>query len=151
MPYAIGIILALITAIMARLVRFDRDRAVYPTYMIVIAAYYVLFAAMTGDHRTILVESIIGAVFVALAIVGFRSSLWLAAAALAGHGLMDLVHDRLVSNPGVPEWWPAFCSAYDVAIGGILAWLLHRGAIRSRESRTEHPTAEAVLRTPDFV
>src|SRR5688572_15799825 len=96
--------LALFTAVLARVVRFDRDRAVYPTYMIVIAFYYVLFAVVSGVHRTIVVESIIAILFVATAVLGFRGSLWLVVAALAGHGVLDMVHNRLVSNPGVPAW-----------------------------------------------
>jgi hypothetical protein len=134
MPYAIGIALALFTGLLARLVRFDRDRAVYPTYVIVVAHYYVLFAAITGLERTIIVESIIMAGFTVIAILGFRSSLWLVVAALAGHGALDLVHDRLVSNPGVPTWWPSFCLAYDVFLACILARLLRRGAIPARDA-----------------
>jgi hypothetical protein len=46
------------------------------------------------------------------------------AAALALHGVFDLVHGSLIANPGVPLWWPAFCSTYDVAAAGYLAWLI---------------------------
>ena len=132
MPYAIGIVLALLSGLLMRLVRFDRDRAAYPIVMIVIALYYVLFAVVAGSSRSTVVESIIMAIFAAVAIVGFRSSLWLVVAALAGHGVMDLVHDRLVSNPGVPPWWPPFCMAYDVALAFILAWLLREGVVPAR-------------------
>jgi hypothetical protein len=38
---------------------FDRDRALYPTVLIVIASYYVLFAAMSGSVQTVLLESIV--------------------------------------------------------------------------------------------
>jgi len=110
----------------------DRDRAFYPTVLIVVASYYVLFAVMGGTVRTLMVESAVMAVFLLLAVIGFRFNLWIVAAALAGHGVMDLFHARLVSNPGVPEWWPAFCLAYDVPAGACLAWLCSRGAIRSR-------------------
>ena len=48
MPYVIGIVLSAGVAVFARVVGFDRDRAFYPTVMIVIAAYYVLFAVMSG-------------------------------------------------------------------------------------------------------
>jgi hypothetical protein len=43
-PYVIGVVLALIAGLFAMWVRLDRDRAFYPTVMIVIALYYVLFA-----------------------------------------------------------------------------------------------------------
>lgn len=134
MPFAIGIVLALLTGLLGRLARFDRDRAIYPTFLIAIASYYVLFAVLAGSRRAIVVESIIMTIFAGVAILGFRSSLWVVVAALAGHGALDLVHDRLVSNPGVPTWWPAFCLAYDVFLAFILAWLLHRNAIPTREA-----------------
>jgi hypothetical protein len=39
-------------------------------------------------------------------------------AGLAAHGVLDFFHGRLVANPGVPPWWPAFCRAFDVAAAG---------------------------------
>ena len=49
MEYIVGIVLALTTTILATIVRLDRDRAFYPTLMIVIASYYGLFAVMGGS------------------------------------------------------------------------------------------------------
>jgi hypothetical protein len=105
-------------------VRLDRDRAFYPTVAIVIASLYSLFAVIGGSTRALVVESTVGAGFIALAVFGFRTSLWMVAAALALHGLFDLVHGSLIANPGVPLWWPAFCLTYDVAAAGYLAWLI---------------------------
>jgi len=51
--------------------------------------------------------------------------------ALAAHGVLDLAHDRVVSNPGVPTWWPEFCLTYDVAAAGYLAWMLKSRHIRA--------------------
>ena len=48
MGYAIGIVLALCVSVFARVVGLDRDRAFYPTVLVVIASYYVLFAVMGG-------------------------------------------------------------------------------------------------------
>ena len=53
-------------------------------------------------------------------------------AGLAAHGVMDLFHGRLVDNPGVPPFWPGFCSAYDVAAAGYLAWRIASGRVPSR-------------------
>lgn len=144
MPYVIGIVAALAVSVYARVLRLDRDRAFYPTVLIVIALYYVLFAVMGGSVRTIVVESLIAGGFVLMASIGFRRSLWLVAAALATHGLLDVVHGQVVSNPGVPVWWPAWCMAYDVTAGGALAWMLRRGApIADGVPRTRHPEALA--------
>lgn len=121
---AVGACLAFAVGIFATVVGLDRDRAFYPTVAIVIAALYSLFAAMGGSSRAFAVESTVGLGFIALAVVGFRKSLWVVAAALALHGVFDLVHGSFISNPGVPHWWPAFCLTYDVAAAAYLAWLI---------------------------
>jgi hypothetical protein len=71
-------------------------------------------------------ESLAAAAFLALAVIGFKKSLWLTAAALAGHGIFDFFHHLLIQNPGVPAWWPGFCMSFDVLAGGFLAVLLMR-------------------------
>jgi hypothetical protein len=127
LPFISGIVASAGVAVFARRVGLDRDGAFYPTVLIVIALYYVLFAVMTGSIQTILAESAGAVVFTAAAVVGFRSSLWIVAAALAGHGVFDAVHGYMIANPGVPAWWPAWCFAYDVGAGAGLAWLLRHG------------------------
>ena len=134
MPYIIGLVAALAVGVYATALRLDRDRAFYPTVMIVIAFYYVLFAVMGGSSRALVVDSLIAGVFVLAASLGFRSSLWLVVVALAAHGMMDFFHARLVDNPGVPAWWPAWCGAYDVAAAGYLAWRLARAGATSATS-----------------
>jgi hypothetical protein len=120
----VGAFLAFAVGVFATVVRLDRDRAFYPTVAIVIASLYSLFAAMGGSTRALVVESVVGVGFIALAVLGFRSSLWLVVLALGGHGVFDLVHGAVISNPGVPPWWPAFCLAYDVAAAAYLAGLI---------------------------
>jgi hypothetical protein len=127
MAYLIGAVLALgVGSVLGTAVGLDRDRAFYTTVAAVVASYYVLFAAMAGSTQALLVETAVAMVFLTVALVGFRRSLWLVAAALAGHGAFDAVHGRLIANPGVPTWWPAFCASYDVVAAGYLAFLLVR-------------------------
>jgi hypothetical protein len=126
MAYLIGIVLSLGVALFARCVRFDRDRAFYPTVLIVIASYYVLFAAMSESVQTVLLESIVMTGFLIAAVVGFKSSAWIVVGALAGHGVFDALHGMVLENSGVPMWWPAFCLAYDLGAAGSLAWLTKR-------------------------
>lgn len=127
MPYLIGAILAFAVGLMATVAGLDRDRAFYPTVMIVIALLYPLFAVIGGSSPSVLAaESGVGLAFVVLAIVGFKSSLWLVVAALASHGIFDLVHGQVIANPGVPVFWPAFCGTYDVVAAAYLAFLLVR-------------------------
>ena len=126
MAYAVGIVLALLTVILARSVGFDRDRAFYPTILVIVASYYVLFAVMSGSTRALIVETVVMTAFVAAAVMGFKFNVWLVVAALAAHGVFDFVHGYLVTNPGVPGWWPPFCLAYDVTAAAAVAWLAIR-------------------------
>jgi hypothetical protein len=128
--YVVGIVLALLVSGLAWGAGFDRDRAFYPTLLVVVASYYVLFAVMGGSAHALIAESIAMTLFVLVAFAGFKSNLWLVAAALAGHGLFDQLHGHLVANPGVPSWWPPFCMAYDVAAAGFLGGLLARRRVR---------------------
>jgi hypothetical protein len=126
MGTVVGVVLALFVSLFARLAGFDRDRAFYPTLLVVIASYYVLFAIMGGSVHALLAEVTVMTGFAVVAVVGFKRNLWFVVGALAGHGVFDLFHGYLVTNPGVPAWWPLFCLAYDVIAAGFLAWLLTR-------------------------
>jgi hypothetical protein len=131
MEYVIGILLALAVTGGATAIGFDRERVFYPTVLIVIAAYYVLFAAVGGSTAVVITESLAAGVFLLVAVIGFKTRLWLVAAALAGHGIFDAIHHLLIENPSVPHWWPGFCMAFDVTAGIYLAILL---MVRSRHS-----------------
>jgi hypothetical protein len=132
MPQTIGLVLALAVSVYATLLRLDRDRALYPVMLMVVASYYVLFAVMGGSARDIVVASLVAGGFVLAASVGFRRSLWLVAAGLAAHGVLDLFLTGVVANPGVPAWWPGFCGAYDLAAAAFLSGLLLRATSARR-------------------
>ena len=87
MAYLVGALLALAVGRLGTVVGLDRDRAFYPTIMIVIAFYYILFAVIGGSGDALLIEAAVAAVFLAAALVGFKYSLWLVVAALAAHGI----------------------------------------------------------------
>jgi len=126
MPYLIGLILALVLCLFAMLTGFDRDRAFYSTVVIVVAHYYVLFAVVGATTHIVLAESMAASAFIVLAVVGFKTTQWITAAALAGHGVYDFFHHLIIQDPGVPVWWPAFCMSFDVLAGAIVAVLLLR-------------------------
>ena len=126
MSYFIGITLAVTVGVFARWVGLDRDRAFYPTVMIVIASLYSLFAILADSPVVLVAEFAVGAGFIALAAVGFKRSLWLVVAALAAHGLFDIFHPHAFHNPGVPAWYPEFCLAYDVAAAAFLGWRIRQ-------------------------
>ncbi len=132
MPLIVGITLAIAVGIFGTAVGFDRDRAFYPVMTIVVASLYALFAVMGASTEALIIELLFGLIFIASAVIGFKTSLWVVAAALAGHGIFDLFRGDLVSNPGMPVWWPAFCGSFDVVIAVYMAWLLKSGRIRGR-------------------
>jgi hypothetical protein len=126
MEYLIGLFLALAVSVSATLIGFDKDRAFYPTVMIVIASYYGLFAVMGGSVQVLLFESIAIAAFSGVSVLGFKRNLWLVVGALVAHGIFDFFHSHIVTNPGVPVWWPMFCLTYDIMAAAYLAGLLKR-------------------------
>ena len=126
MEYVIGLILAAAVAGLATLVGFDRQRVFYPTVLIVIASYYVLFAAMGASRRTLIIEIVVAGGFLLVAVLGFKTNFWLVFAALVGHGIFDFVHRFVIDNPGVPHWWSSFCLAFDALLGTFLAVRLIR-------------------------
>jgi hypothetical protein len=128
MASVVGVTLGLVVCVFARLVGFDRDRAFYPTMLTAIASYYVLFAVMGGSAFALIVESIAMTAFLLAAVMGFKLTPGLVVAALGVHGVFDAFHREIVTNPGVPEWWPPFCLTFDVTAAGFLAWLSIRSA-----------------------
>ena len=77
MALLVGASLAFVVGLFATVVGLDRDRAFYPTVTIVIASLYALFAVMGASAHALALESLAGGVFVAGAVIGFRSSLCL--------------------------------------------------------------------------
>jgi len=67
MEYLVGLALCLAVGGLAVAIGFDRDRAFYPTVLIVIATYYVLFAAMGASARALIMEIVAASGFSALA------------------------------------------------------------------------------------
>ena len=129
MPLVVGALLAFAVGLLATGTGLDRDRAFYPVVTFVIASYYALFAVMGASTHALVLESLVGTAFLAVAVSGFRWSLWIVVAALAAHGIFDLGHGSLISNPGVPGWWPQFCLTFDVTFAAYLAWLLRSGRL----------------------
>lgn len=124
MEYIVGALIGLGVGGLVTIARFERDRAAYPIMLIVIASYYALFGALGGDMRALALEVGVSLAFVAAAIIGFRTNLWIVVVGLIGHAALDTVHGHVVANPGVPDWWPAFCGGIDAVAGLYLAWRL---------------------------
>jgi hypothetical protein len=134
MEYIAGIVIAMLVSLSATFIGLDKDRAFYPTVLAVIASYYALFAVMGGSFQALLAESAAMFVFLVVAAIGFKRNLRIIVAALFAHGVFDFFHGHLISDPGVPAWWPMFCLTYDVAAAAYLAWLLRRGKAGRRKT-----------------
>lgn len=124
MEYLIGVLVAAGVCAFGLMAGFDRERVFYPTVLIATVNYYALFGVMAGSTPAVAMESLVVGVFVVMAVAGFRKSLWWVVAGLVAHGVFDMLHHLLISNPGVPIWWPGFCWSFDVLAGIVLAWLL---------------------------
>lgn len=132
LPITIGILLAVIMAFLAKVTNFDRDRSYYAVVLIVIASYYVLFACIANE--AIVAEIFVASIFSILAIVGvFRCPLLLGIGIFM-HGVFDLVHGYIISNSGVPVWWPAFCASIDVVLG---LWVIY--LVKTKKGLTNVP------------
>jgi hypothetical protein len=142
MEYLIGLGLATVVALFARFIGLDRDRAFYPTVMIVIACLYGLFAILGGAPEELAAEWILMGGFILLSVLGFRINLWFVVAALFAHGVFDYFHPHLIANPGVPAWYQGFCLTYDVTAAAGLAWLIRTGRIPAAFHRDALPSVE---------
>jgi hypothetical protein len=123
MPCVVGIVLSVGVALLARSVGFDRDRAFYPTVLIVIASYFVLCAAMSGSVQTVLLESIVMTGFAIAAVVGFKSSAWIVVDAPAGHGVFDALHGEVLETQGCRFGGRPFVSPTISALQPVLSGL----------------------------
>ena len=124
MEYAIGIIAAVSVGLFATWIGFDKERCFYPVVLIVIATLYILFAVMAGSSAALLAEAAPMVVFIAAAAVGFSRTPWIVVAGLALHGVFNFFHHAVITNPGVPAWWPGWCLSYDVTAAIYLTILI---------------------------
>jgi hypothetical protein len=133
MEYLVGVTLALAFCAAAAALGMDRERVFYPAVVMCVASYYLAFAVVDGGAAVMLSESLIAAVFILGAVLGFKRNPWIAVVALGGHGVMDTFHHLLVHNSGVPRPWPGFCASFDVAAAVVVALLMRARARRERE------------------
>ena len=116
-PLLVGVLLAVGVAALGKFTRFDQDRSFYSTILVIVASYYVLFGVLGGSGYALAAELAVALGFSTVAIVGALYLPTLVGIGIAAHGLFDLVHDVLITNSGVPTWWPAFCASIDVMLG----------------------------------
>lgn len=131
LPVVIGVLSAVAIAALARSTGFDRDRSFYPTVLVVIAAYYILFAVMGGSRQALVGELVVAVAFSTVAITGALRLPLLVGAGIFSHGLFDFVHYMMIQDAGVPDWWPGFCGSLDVVLGlWVITFSGSRGGVK---------------------
>lgn len=123
-----GLAVAVLTVAFARLVR--GQHWVYAIGLLTLPSLYASFAWHADLPAVVVMELVYGLPYLAAGLLlawrGMRHSATVVAAFWIAHGIYDLVHDRLLNNPGVPEWYPVFCFTVDVVIGAYVLWLARR-------------------------
>ncbi len=102
----------------------------YSLGLLILPSLYALFALQAGEQTVAVKEMIYGVPYVVaglvFAFVNVRQSAVVVGAFWLLHGLYDLVHSQLITNTGVPSWYPIWCFAVDVVVGSYLLWLSRR-------------------------
>ena len=136
-PVLVGVLSAVAIAALARSTRFDQDRSFYPTVLVVIAAYYILFAVMGGSRQALAWELAAAIAFSTVAIMGALYLPVLVGVGIVAHGLFDFIHHTMIEDAGVPGWWPAFCGSLDVVLGLWVIGLSRSGGVFRTAFRSE--------------
>ena len=134
MEYLFGVVLAGFVPAFATLVALDRDGALYPTAVAVIASYCGLFVVMGGSIHGL--ATVVPALifFLAATVFGLRRNLWLVSAGVITHGVFDFVHGHGITRPCIPAWCPTLRLALDVAAAAYLCWLQQQSRVCAEET-----------------
>ena len=124
----IGAAVGVLTILLARFIR--GERWLYALGLLTLPGLYASFALRAGALDVGVKELAYGIPFVVVglvfAFVSVRQSAVVVGAFWLLHGLYDLVHGQLFTNPGVPAWYPVFCFVVDVVVGLYVLWLSRR-------------------------
>ena len=124
----IGVAVGVLTIVLARIIR--GQRWLYALGLLTLPSLYAFFALQAGEQAVGVKEMIYGVPFVVVglvfAFVSVRQSAVVVGAFWILHGLYDLMHSQIITNAGVPAWYPVFCFSVDVVIGAYLFWLSRR-------------------------
>ncbi|MFN8574751.1 MAG: hypothetical protein U0132_22040 [Gemmatimonadaceae bacterium] len=124
----LGAAVGALTIFVARLLR--GERWLYSIGLLVLPGLYAFFALRADVPAVALTEMTYGIPFlfagVLFAAVSVRHSAVIVGALWILHGMFDLARSNLITNPGVPGWYPVWCCAVDVVVGAYLLWLSRR-------------------------
>jgi hypothetical protein len=104
----IGAAFGVLTIATARFIR--GERWLYSLGLLSLPGIYAFFALQAGERDVGVKEMIYGVPFVVaglvFALVSVRRSAVVVGVFWLLHGLYDLVHSQLITNTGVPGWYP---------------------------------------------
>ena len=127
-PALVGAAVGVLTIVLARLIR--GERWLYALGLLTLPGLYAFFALQAREQPVAVKEIIYGVPFIVaglvFAFVSVRQSAVVVGVFWLLHGLYDLVHSQLITNTGVPGWYPIFCFVVDAVIGAYLLWLSRR-------------------------
>ena len=124
----VGAAVGVLTIAFARFIR--GEGWLYSLGLLALPGLYAFFALRAGELAVGVKEMVYGIPFVVaglvFASVSVRRSAVVVGAFWLLHGMYDLVHSRLITNAGVPGWYPVFCFVVDAVVGAYLLWLSRR-------------------------
>jgi len=124
----VGAAVGVLTILIARSIR--GERWLYSLGLLTLPSLYASFALRAGEPAVGVREMLYGIPFLAAGLaftfVGIRQSAVVVGLFWLLHGMYDLVHSQLITNSGVPGWYPIWCFMVDVVIGAYLLWLSRR-------------------------
>lgn len=107
------------------------DDWAWPFFLATLPLYYMLFGVLAMDGKAIGLELLFGLPYILVGWLLWKASFRLAwlliSLAWISHGFYDYYHDVLFINPGVFNWYPAFCALVDIVVG---VYLLVNTALR---------------------
>ena len=91
--------------------------------LVLIAGNYIGFAFKDGRPKTVALEFTTAVAFAASAWVGLNGHPLVIVAALAAHGVWDVLHHNMMKTD-IPRWYVPFCAICDwiMAAGLLLIW-----------------------------
>jgi len=124
----IGASVGVLTILVARFIR--GERWLYALGLITLPSLYASLGLRAGQPAVAAQEMIYGLPYVVAGLVfawvSVRRSAVVVGALWLLHGLYDLLHSGLLTNPGVPAGYPIFCFVVDAVIGAYLLGLSRR-------------------------
>jgi uncharacterized membrane protein HdeD (DUF308 family) len=111
----IGLLLALLLISFSKNIRFGRETGYHFSILVTVSSYYVVFSCVSGE--ALIAELFVAFLFVLMALAGALNNIRIIGLGIFLHGVFDVFHHEIISNSGVPDWWPTFCATFDFIFG----------------------------------